>query len=150
MLRSVVVAVFSIVFVLPWTYSQAKLTSTVGHFTLYVPSPDGALGEAQAAKNKNLFSLMEAQVKHRPVMVSFDADGGIPEGFLEWMLSVYGSDLFNYRGQIGENDVAEMTASYFLDRAEDNDFVIDVRSRYSTKMGMEILVMTYEYFRATH
>jgi hypothetical protein len=45
---------------------------------------------------------------------------------------------------------ADTTASYFLDKTEDNDFVIDVRSRYSKVPGMEILVMTYEYFTATH
>ena len=63
------------------------------------------------------------------------------------MLATYGSELADYWGH-GGGDVAEATASY-LDKAEDEDFVIDVRSRYSSKPGTEILVMTYEYFMAT-
>ena len=89
---------------------------------------------------------MESQVKHRPVIISFE--GWIPPGLLQWMLATYGSELADYWGH-GGGDVAEATASYFVDRTADEDFVIDVRSRYSSKPGTEIPPMTYEYFMAT-
>jgi ankyrin repeat protein len=119
-----------------------SLVSTDGSFTIYIPDPSNPdvvqLTDEQAAANKKLFALMESQVKNRPVMVSFD--GSLPGSFVTWMMKTYGYDLHEFWH--GAFD--------YLDRTEDNDFVIEVRPRYSNVAGMEIVVMTYQYFLALH
>ena len=106
-----------------------KLVSTDGHFALYVPNERVPLTAAQVASNKNLFVLMESQVMNRPVMVSFDltASKGMQASdsraydFIKWMEAVYGDNLALQNWGRGSGDVP------FLERTEDNDFVIDIR-----------------------
>ena len=91
-----------------------KLVSTDGNFALYIPAlGEEQLSAEQADANKKLFALMEGQIKHRPVMVSFDIDEGPREMFLKWMFVTYGTDLAGYRG-VGD----DMAAIYFLDREQ--------------------------------
>jgi Ankyrin repeats (3 copies) len=114
----------------------AELVSTDQKVTLYVPGVRTALSAEASEKNKGLISLMESQVVHRPVLVSFACDRDRFDAFNNWMRNSY--------TWIPAKNMVEV---YYRDSTEDNDYVIVVSL---LPPGLNIYVMTYEYFMATH
>ena len=80
-------------------------------------------------------AFLESQIKGRPIGVSFPiVDENEYNKTFQWLVSTY-----EYIPQ--ENSWAQ---EFFIDRATDNDYVIMLNPP-----GINITVMTYEYYMAT-
>jgi hypothetical protein len=116
-------------------FAQIKgaIKSTDGDFTIYIPT---GTNKDELSNNKTLISLMESQVKNRPVGLSFPCERDYFYKFTRWMIDAYGF-LPN----------ATEIEAYYRDSTPDNDYMIVVSL---IPPGLNIYVMTYEYFAATH
>lgn len=113
--------------------NKGAIQSTDGNFTIYIPT---GTNKDELEKNKNLISLMEAQIKNRPVGISFSCERDYFYKFTRWMIDAYGF--------IPNSTQIE---AYYRDSTPDNDYMIVVSM---IPPGLNIYVMTYEYFMATH
>jgi hypothetical protein len=113
--------------------AKGAIKSTDSNFTVYIPTKTN---KAELENNKALISEMENQVKNRPVAISFNCDRSHFDRFASWMAYTY---------ELLPNPT--ISDAYYRDSTQDNDFVIAINIM---PPGLNIYVMTYEYFLASH